>query len=237
MSQYKNHLDQPISFPLPNWQAPPYPLREPMQGRFCRLEPLNPDLHGPSLFAACSLDLENRMWTYLPYGPFETFEAYHNWMVATYTGNDPLCFTIIDQKLHRPVGMAAYLRITPAAGSIEVGHVQFSPLLQRTPAATEAMYLMMERAFSLGYRRYEWKCDTLNAPSRAAAQRLGFQFEGIFRQAVVVKGRNRDTAWFSIIDSEWPILQQAFTRWLNPDNFDQQGNQKSRLSDFQQATG
>ena len=172
------------------------------------------------------------MWTYLPYGPFDSLATYRTWMNATYLGNDPLCFSISDQRLNRPIGMAAYLRITPAAGSIEVGHVQFSPLLQRKPAATEAMYLMMERAFTLGYRRYEWKCDTLNAPSRAAAQRLGFKFEGIFRQAAVVKGRNRDTAWFSIIDSEWPALQKAFLQWLAPNNFDIDGNQRCRLADF-----
>ena len=150
-------------------------------------------------------------------------------------GNDPLFYAILDQATNRAVGVAGYLRIDPRNGSIEVGHLGYSPLLQRTPAATEAMYLMMARAFELGYRRYEWKCDSLNEPSRAAALRLGFVFEGIFRQAVVVKGRNRDTAWFSVIDSEWPALKAAFVNWLAPDNFDEQGRQLARLSAFRRG--
>ena len=174
------------------------------------------------------------MWTYLPYGPFDSLDTYRAWTEEMSRRSDPLFFAIIDHNSGhasgRAVGLASYLRIDPAAGSIEVGHLHYSPLLQRTPAATEAMFLMMERAFNLGYRRYEWKCDALNAPSRAAAQRLGFTFEGIFRQAVVVKGRNRDTAWFSIIDAEWPALANAFRRWLDPANFDPQGKQRERLS-------
>jgi RimJ/RimL family protein N-acetyltransferase len=145
---------------------------------------------------------------------------------------DPFLYAIIDLATERAVGLAGYLRIDPANGSIEVGHLNYSPLLQRTPGATEAMYLMMTRAFALGYRRYEWKCHALNAPSRSAALRLGFTFEGIFRQAAVVKGRNRDTAWYSIIDSEWPALKQAFERWLAPENFDERGIQRTPLSRF-----
>jgi RimJ/RimL family protein N-acetyltransferase len=141
-----------------------------------------------------------------------------------------LLFAIVDLATDRAVGVAGYLRITPAAGSIEVGHLQYSPLLQRTPAATEAMYLLMAHAFGLGYRRYEWKCHTLNTPSRAAAQRLGLSFEGVFRQATVVKGRNRDTAWYAAIDQEWPALRAAFEQWLSPANFDAQGRQKVSLS-------
>ena len=129
-----------------------------------------------------------------------------------------------------PVGVASYLRISPSAGAIEVGHIHFSPLLQHTPSATEAMYLMMRRVFELGYRRYEWKCDALNAPSRRAAQRLGFSYEGVFRQAIVVKGRNRDTAWYACIDHEWPALREAYERWLDPANFDEQGRQRVSLS-------
>ena len=128
------------------------------------------------------------------------------------------------------MGVAAYMRIVPAFGCIEVGSLNFSPRLQRTPAATEAMYLMMEHVFALGYRRYEWKCDALNAPSRKAALRLGFRFEGIFRQAIIYKGRSRDTAWFSIIDAEWPALKESFGRWLSPTNFDAEGQQLTRLS-------
>jgi RimJ/RimL family protein N-acetyltransferase len=142
---------------------------------------------------------------------------------------DPQFFAIVDPASARAVGVASYLRITPASGSIEVGHINYSPLLQRKPAATEAMYLMMANAFDLGYRRYEWKCDALNAPSRSAAQRLGLSYEGIFRQATVVKGRNRDTAWYASIDSEWPALRNAFLRWLDPANFDAAGKQKQSL--------
>jgi RimJ/RimL family protein N-acetyltransferase len=142
---------------------------------------------------------------------------------------DPLFYAIVDLEQGRAVGVAAYLRIEPSAGSIEVGHINYSPLLQRTPAATEAMFLMMERVFDLGYRRYEWKCDALNEPSRTAAERLGFSYEGTFRHATVYKGRNRDTAWFSITDTEWPMLRRAFQSWLQPDNFDEQMRQRRSL--------
>ena len=203
-----------------------------MQGRFCRVEPLDPQVHAESLFAANALDIEGRMWTYLSYGPFDAFEGYRAWMDRSCLGGDPLFHAIVDRKTNRAVGLASYLRIDPRSGSIEVGHLGYSPLLRRTPAATEAMVLMMERAFGLGYRRYEWKCDALNAPSRAAAQRLGLSFEGVFRRAAVFKGRNRDTAWYAAIDAEWPALRDAFLRWLSPDNFDEEGKQKTRLSEL-----
>jgi RimJ/RimL family protein N-acetyltransferase len=147
-------------------------------------------------------------------------------------GDDPLFHAIIDAARHQAAGVASYLRVDPRNGVIEVGHINYSPLLQRSRAATEAMYLMMQRVFGLGYRRYEWKCDSLNAVSRAAAQRLGFSFEGVFRQAVVYKGRNRDTAWYAAIDSEWPELERAFLRWLDPANFDKDGRQRARLSEL-----
>lgn len=201
-----------------------------MEGRFCRLEPLDPAKHAASLHAANALDADGRMWTYLPYGPFGTADDYVAWLEDMSRKSDPLFYAIVDKPASRAVGVASYLRIDPRAGSIEVGHLGYSPLLQRTPAATEAMFLMMEKAFSLGYRRYEWKCHALNAPSRTAAQRLGFSFEGVFRQANVVKGRNRDTAWYSVIDLEWPALKQAFLRWLHPNNFDERGRQRVRLS-------
>jgi RimJ/RimL family protein N-acetyltransferase len=221
---------QPVGFPLPGWEPPKLPSREPMEGRFCRLEPLTPRLHAASLHAANALDIEGRMWTYLSYGPFDALARYEAWVEEASRSGDPLFYAILDLKTGQAVGVASYLRITPSSGSIEVGHIAYSPLLQRTPAATEAMYLMMERAFTLGYRRYEWKCDALNEPSRAAARRLGFSFEGVFRQATVVKGRNRDTAWFSVIDGEWPARREAFQRWLHPSNFDDQGKQRARLS-------
>ncbi len=201
-----------------------------MIGRLCSVEPLVPERHGPELFAANALDPTGRAWTYLPYGPFASLEEYLSWMRSTCLGDDPLFQAVVEAADGRAVGVASYLRIMPASGSIEVGHINFSPRLQRTVAATEAMYLMMKRAFDLGYRRYEWKCDALNARSRAAAQRLGFSFEGVFRQATVYKGRNRDTAWYAIIDREWPALDAAFRQWLDPANVDADGRQRVRLS-------
>jgi RimJ/RimL family protein N-acetyltransferase len=228
-----NSLGQPIGAPLPGWRQPELPPRRPLDGRFCRLEPLEPERHAVELFAADRLDAEGRNWTYLPVGPFQRFEDYRQWMDEACRTADRLFHAIIDRATGGAVGFASYLRMDPAAGSIEVGHITYSPLLQRHPAATEAMYLMMRRVFDeLGYRRYEWKCDSLNAPSRAAALRLGFRFEGIFRQATVYKGRNRDTAWFSIIDGEWPALKQAFERWLDPANFDGEGKQRQRLAEL-----
>lgn len=225
-----NHLNQPVGHVVDAWQPPPPPPREPMEGRFCRLEPLDPMRHATSLYAANALDVEGRNWTYLPYGPFDSLDSYRAWMERQCCGSDPLFYAIVDLANGNAVGVAGYLRITPGSGSIEVGHINYSPLLQRAPAATEAMYLMMARAFDLGYRRYEWKCNALNAPSRAAAQRLGFSFEGVFRQATVLKGRNRDTAWYAAIDQEWPALREAFLSWLSPANFDEQGKQQAPLS-------
>jgi RimJ/RimL family protein N-acetyltransferase len=227
-----NHLGQCIGFSMPDWVPPPLPPREPMEGRWCWLEPLDPDRHAAALFEADAADADGRSWTYLAYGPFRTLSDYRGWMDATCLGHDPLFFAIIAAADGKAAGVASYLRITPAAGSIEVGHIHYSPRLQRSPAATEAMYLLMKRAFELGYRRYEWKCHALNAASRAAAQRLGLSFEGVFRQAAVHKGRNRDTAWYAAIDQEWPLLREAFLAWLDPGNFDGEGRQRVRLSDL-----
>lgn len=238
MSQHTNSLGQPIGFPLPDWTPPSRPPRTVMEGRTCRLEPLDIEAHAAELHAANSEDQEGRIWTYLPCGPFASLDDYRAWIAETCLGDDPLFHAIRDTASGRAVGVASYLRITPASGSIEVGHINFSPALQHTVAATEAMYLMMARVFDeLGYRRYEWKCDALNAPSRTAAQRLGFRFEGIFRQATVYKQRNRDTAWFAIIDSEWPALKAAFQAWLDPANFDADGRQRRRLSELTKAAG
>jgi RimJ/RimL family protein N-acetyltransferase len=201
-----------------------------MRGRFCRVEPLE-ERHAADLHAANSLHPDARSWTYLPYGPFATAEEYSDWLRRTCLGTDPWFYAVVDAT-GRAAGVAAYLRIEPTNGSIEVGHIHFSPLLQRTPAATEAMYLMMKGAFDLGYRRYEWKCDALNAPSRVAAQRLGLSFEGIFRQATIYKGRNRDTAWYAAIDKDWPALAKAFETWLVPANFDAAGRQHVRLTEL-----
>jgi RimJ/RimL family protein N-acetyltransferase len=203
-----------------------------MAGQWCRLEPLDVETHAESLFKALAADAEGQLWTYLAYGPFHTLDSYRQWMRESCVSDDPLFFAIRPKTNEQAAGVASYLRITPASGSLEVGHILYAPSLQRTPAATEAMFLMMQQAFELGYRRYEWKCDALNAASRAAAQRLGLSFEGIFRQATVYKGRNRDTAWYAAIDSEWPQLRDAFLTWLNPDNFDADGRQRKRLTDF-----
>lgn len=232
MQSELNHLGQPVGLPVTGWTPPRPPASVAMEGRYCRLEPLDVERHAAALFEANSLDREGRGWTYLPYGPFADFNAYRTWLEMVSRGSDPLFFAIVDTMLERAVGVAAYLRIDPNNGSIEVGHLNFSPLLQRRPAATEAMYLMMKQAFEWGYRRYEWKCNALNAPSRQAAQRLGLSYEGIFRQAAVVRGRNRDTAWYAAIDAEWPALQQAFSRWLDPSNFDRDGRQRSSLSEL-----
>jgi RimJ/RimL family protein N-acetyltransferase len=203
-----------------------------MTGRYCRVEPLDIDRHAPSLHAANRLAPDHRAWTYLSADGFDTLEEYTGWLRDRASGDDPLFHAIVDVASGEAVGLASYLRIDREHGVIEVGHLNFSPRLQRTRAATEAMYLMMRRAFDeLGYRRYEWKCDSLNEPSRRAAIRLGFSFEGVFRQAIVYKGRSRDTAWFSIIDAEWPALRVAYARWLDPANFDDSGRQRRRLQD------
>ena len=231
--QDENELGQVVGFRVDGWNPPAWPVRETIVGRFCRLEPLDADRHGAALFEANAVDTEARNWTYLPYGPFETLALYRRWIEAVTAGNDPIFFAIVERSSDRPVGVASYLRIDPANGSIEVGGLNFSPLLQRKPAATEAMFLMMRRVFDeIGYRRYEWKCDSLNAASRAAAARLGFQYEGTFRQVVVYKGRNRDTAWFSIIDGEWPALRAAYEKWLAPENFTADGKQIRALSEL-----
>lgn len=231
MSEHLSSLGQPIGFPVPGWEPRRRPPRVAMTGRYCRLEPLDADRHAAELFAANSAGQDGRNWTYLPYGPYERLDDYRSWMTKHGLGDDPFFHAIIERESGRAVGIASYMRIDPAMGVIEVGGINYSPLLQRKPAATEAMFLMMRRVFDeLGYRRYEWKCDALNGPSRTAAARLGFRFEGIFRQATVYKGRNRDTAWFSIIDREWPALKAGFERWLAPDNFDAEGRQRQSLA-------
>ena len=226
-----NVLGQPTGAALPNWAPPALPPREPMEGHYCRVEPID-ERFAADLHAANSRDADGRNWTYLPYGPFPSEDDYRRWLTTTCLGADPLFHAIVDAASGRAVGVAAYMRIERGIGSIEVGHVHFSPLLQRSPGATEAMYLMMKRAFALGYRRYEWKCDALNAPSRAAAERLGLSFEGIFRQASIYKGRSRDSAWFAAIDSDWPAMARAFETWLDPANFDEAGRQRVKLSEL-----
>ncbi|MEL6681064.1 MAG: GNAT family protein [Pseudomonadota bacterium] len=225
MTTSTNSLGQPIGTPVPDWRGcAPIP-HSPMHGRTCHIVPL--DLaHAADLHSAFSADATGALWTYMPTGPFDTAADYRAWVADACQSRDPLFFTIIDQSNVKPVGVASYLRIQPQNGVAEVGYITFAPTLQRTIMATEAMYLMMKRVFDeLGYRRYEWKCDALNAPSRRAAERLGFTYEGTFRQALVYKGRNRDTAWFSMLDHAWPRKRQAFETWLSVDNFDATGQQ------------
>lgn len=232
MTQLQNNLGQPIGHPVENWRPCDWPPHTFLSGNYCRLAPTVAD-HATQLYEAFVDNGEDHYWTYLPYGPFTNFEAFKMWLDETTQDKDPQFYTIFDPSNSKAVGVASYLRIQPAIGSIEVGHIHFSTLLQKKPAATEAMFLLMKHAFDdLGYRRYEWKCDALNEPSRRAAERLGFQFEGVFRQHTMYKGRNRDTAWFSILDGEWPTCKRAFEEWLSPSNFDAGGRQVKWLADF-----
>ncbi|WEM44213.1 GNAT family protein (plasmid) [Photobacterium sp. DA100] len=230
---YFNQLQQPIGTPMPDWQGASIPEPVTLSGHFTRLEPLSPNLHGNDLFAAFSADHENRMWTYMFMGPFDNKESFFDWLTPLEHSRDPLFFAIIDPTTGQAVGIASYMRIVPQMGVIEIGNFLFSSKLQKTPAATEAIHLMLKHAFeTLGYRRCEWKCDSLNHPSRRAAERLGFIYEGLFRQAIVYNGRNRDTTWYAIIDRDWPTVERAHQAWLSADNFDENGQQKVRLAEL-----
>ena len=220
---------------VPDWQPPPSPFDAGFEnggliGSHVTLVPLDADLHAAGLYASFAEDEQGTIWNYLPYGPFDTLAEYTDYVRAITATGDVFFFAIQDNATGRFVGVASYLRINPTAGSIEVGHLCFAPALQATIGATEAMFLMMQWAFEAGYRRYEWKCNARNLRSRRAAQRLGFSFEGVFRQALVAKGHNRDTAWFATIDAEWPALHTAFTSWLDMSNFDAEGCQYKALS-------
>ena len=230
MSQHTNDYGQPVGFPLPDWQPRAWPSYETFTGDYCRLEPLSAERHGRELYAAYALAEDGRDWTYMFAEPFADEAAYITYARQLENGRDPMHFAVIEPVSNRAVGSLALMRIDATNGSVEIGHVAFSPLLKQTRMATEAHYLLMRYAFEqLGYRRYEWKCDSCNQPSRNAAQRLGFQFEGTFRQAIVYKGRSRDTCWFSIIDSDWPQVKQGFERWLAAENFTAEGTQREKL--------
>lgn len=225
-----NAWGQPIGHALPEWLARPRSIGIVLDGQSCRLEPISAQRHGADLFHAFAAAPDGSDWTYMMSGPFATLNDYLAYAEQLEKSQDPLHFAVIDRASERAVGTLSLMRIEPGHGVIEVGHIALSRQLKRTRLATEAQFLLMRHVFEeLGYRRYEWKCDSLNAPSRQAALRLGFQFEGIFRQAIVYRGRNRDTAWFSIIDAEWPRLREAFTRWLDDANFDAQGQQREAL--------
>ena len=212
------------------------PERRAIVGRFVRLEPLDADGHGPSLWR--NVQGADAVWDYLFDGPYGTETDFAAALAAKAASADPLFWAIVDAASGEAVGYATLMRHDPAHLSIEVGNILFTPALQRRPGATEAMALLAAYAFDgLGYRRYEWKCNALNAPSRAAAERLGFTFEGVFRQHMVVKGRNRDTAWYSMVDREWPAARRAFQLWLSPDNFDDTGRQRHALAELRAAAG
>jgi RimJ/RimL family protein N-acetyltransferase len=227
----RNQFAQPIGWPIPDWKPAQRPPLTAMAGRLAIVEPLDANRHAADLFAANALDREGRNFTYYPYGPFATLDEYRAWIASVSGEPNRLFHAILDRETGKAMGVACYANITPAMGVIEVAARVFSPLLQRKPAATEVHYLMMRRAFDeLGYRRYEWKCDSHNMPSRTAALRLGFTYEGLFRQAIVVRGRNRDTMYFSITDRDWPRIKAGFERWLDPANFDPDGRQKASLA-------
>lgn len=233
MTGNTNRFGQPVGCAMDDWQPRPFPQPLRLQGRTCRLEPFDADAHAAALWRAYAQAADERDWTYLSVGPYPSEAAYLTQAQQMMQSRDPLHFTVIDEQHNAPVGTLALMRILPEHGVMEVGHVTFTPALQRTVMATEAHYLLMRYAFdTLGYRRYEWKCDSCNQPSRRAALRLGFQFEGIFRQAMVYKGRSRDTCWFSVIDGEWPQLKQGFERWLAPENFTENGEQREKLENM-----
>ena len=224
---------RPLGDEVPGWNGAQLPQSVTLSGRFCRVEPFSAARHGAALRTALGADRDDAGWAYLMPKPADE-AAWHGWFAAKEASRDPLAFAIVEVESGLAVGSASYMRIDADNGVIEVGWVQFSPQLQRTPAATEAMYLMMRQAFAWGYRRYEWKCNQLNAASMRAAERLGFSYEGTFRQARVNWGLNRDTAWFSMLDSEWPQRQTALEAWLAPENFDAENRQRERLEALRQ---
>ncbi|WP_010486588.1 GNAT family N-acetyltransferase [Pseudomonas sp. S9] len=213
------------------WQAAAMPQRSVLSGRFVHLEPLQASRHGDDLWHALQgPESDPKLWDYLAVGPFPERAAFDAWLHANQASSDPLFYSVIDNASQRAVGLLSYLRINPGDGTIEIGHISFGKVMQRSPGSTETLWLLANQAMTdLGYRRLEWKCNAQNARSMRAAERLGFVHEGIFRQHMVVKGRNRDTAWFSIVDSEWPRCRDAFRRWLDVANFDSQGQQINSL--------
>jgi len=217
---------------LVNWRVPPWPDAKPLEGRFVRLERLDADRHAADLHRANSSDAEGLIWKYLGYGPFSSVSGYHHWAREMAALKDPHFFVLIDTETGHAGGVMSLMRISPESGSIEVGHINIAPELQRRPAVTEAIFLLMRWVYENGYRRFEWKCDAANLRSRRAAERFGFSYEGVFRQHLIVRGRNRDTAWFACIDKEWPALKEAYQSWLSPTNFDGNGRQIESLADL-----
>jgi len=226
----KSMSEKPLGVLVKNWSPARLPGSKTLSGKFVLLEILSAQKHAADLYQSYRGD--DSIWDYMPSGPFGSSSQFYRWVSQATAKQDVLFYAIKNLETGKWDGVASFLRIQPDAGSIEVGNIAYAPSLQRTKTATEAMFLMMQWAFEAGYRRYEWKCNALNVPSRRAAQRLGFSFEGVFRQAMVVKGRNRDTAWFAMIDHEWPALKEAFDVWLSPRNFDHNGEQRVRLGNL-----
>ena len=223
-------MQREIGPAVAGFAPPPHPAEVVLEGQHVRLEPLNADAHAADLHRAFAGD--DALWDYMPYGPFGGAAAYHRWVKDHETSRDPVFFALRDLHGGHFCGVTSFLRIDQGNGVIEVGHICLGPELQKTRAATEALFLLMQWVFEAGYRRFEWKCNALNLPSRRAAQRLGFSYEGVFRQHMIQKGRNRDTAWFAIVDREWPGLREAFRAWLAPGNFSDAGQQRERLADL-----
>jgi len=215
---------------LSNWTGAPKPERKILEGAYTRLEPLSVDLHAQSLFEAASASGAEDRFRYLFDKAPTDFSELQSWAEKAEASTDPLFFAVIDKATGRAEGRQALMRVDTVHGVIEIGNIMWGPAITRTRVATEALFLFADYAFGLGYRRFEWKCDNANLPSKRAAERFGFSFEGIFRQHMVVKGLNRDTAWFSIIDSDWPRLRAGYKRWLKADNFDSSGRQLSKLA-------
>ncbi len=221
---------------IADWTPCATPARAPIIGQRVRLEPVDPERHAAQLFAGATSG-DPKLWDYLGYGPFANESAFRTWLTERAASNDPLFFAFVDQETGKALGMGSFMRMDPQNGVIEIGHIWFSHELQRTPLATEAIYLMQKATLGdLGYRRLEWKCDNANARSKRAAERFGFTFEGVFRQHLIVKGKNRDTAWFSQLDSEWPANERAFLKWLDRANFDDDGQQRRSLADCRAGT-
>ena len=232
MTIRRNEHGQPIGPALSAWTGTRNPGHKGMVGRYARLTSLDPLMHTNDLFLAFGKDRSGAIWTYNSIGSFNTAIGLKDWIESAAGVDGQPNFAVIDQETGKASGIARFMRIKPEHGVIEIGGITFSPGLQRSRVATEAIYLMMRRAMTeLGNRRLEWKCDALNAPSRAAAERFGFQFEGVFKQAVPYWGRNRDTAWYAILDSEWESVERGFQAWLDPENFDRNGVQRRKLAD------
>jgi RimJ/RimL family protein N-acetyltransferase len=221
-----------------SWTPASAPGRNALNGELVRLEILDPSRHADSLFKSSHSEGAERLWQHLPYGPFGSQDEFNGWLGERAASADPLFFAVVDWESMRALGMASMMRFVPQHGVIEIGHIWFAPELQRTRQATEAIYLMAKHVFDdLGYRRLEWKCDSRNEPSKRAAARFGFVYEGTFRQHMIVKGRNRDSTWFSMTDGEWPLRKAAFEAWLSPGNFDENGRQRRSLAAVRASLG